>query len=537
MSLLNKLDRPTIGWAFFFVVTWLWAGWWMGDVFRMAREYSFFSTDHVLVHGLWQQPFGSLWLLGRAFLVLFRWPLLGGLLVALLLTASTSLTAYCLRLRPHTPWRALQYLPAIAWMAWVSWQGLNLYYEKEPGRALGILILGMLVLAIDSFVIWTFKQRGNPTVSAPAAGKATPSTARKAAPSAVKTTLSSLFRTFFKSGAWGMVFLILPFLLTQFRHPYLRPVTRMEVQMLHEDWEGMTATARDNATLSYRPLAAYYAIALVHTGHLTDALFDIRLDYDSLRVTGWSDTPDLGTNYYLADCNFHAGLFRPAAHAAMEDLTMNGPSLHTLKMLAQVALLDGDWALARKYLHIIARHPFEEDFVTKYSAMVGHPELVDADPVFATLRLTEPVSDSFETFYQQPVFLGYTAVLTSGRSMAALQQSLMANLYSKRMPDFLMRCDALVGTTPPRTIAEGLVTQSPKNPAIIQAFPQLQMNVQVYQGFLKTVQPYIKDRARGGRELFEQYKGYYPYYYFFGNLKATRKHDDKNHGGAKAGVN
>ena len=57
----------------------------MGDVFRMAREYSFVAPDSVLMHGLWQQSFGSLWIVGRILLTLYRWPLVGGLLVALLL--------------------------------------------------------------------------------------------------------------------------------------------------------------------------------------------------------------------------------------------------------------------------------------------------------------------------------------------------------------------------------------------------------------------------------------------------------------------
>ena len=121
--------------------------------------------------------------------------------------------------------------------------------------------------------------------------------------------------------------------------------------------------------------------------------------------------------------------------------------------------------------------------------------------------------------------------------MQALQQSLMANLYSKRMPDFLMRCEAIIGTTPPRSIAEGLLTQTTKNPDILKAFPQLQMNVPVFRGFIQNVQPYLKDRDRGGKELFDRYRGYYPYYYFFGNLKATRKRDDKEHGGSNVGVN
>lgn len=312
---------------------------------------------------------------------------------------------------------------------------------------------------------------------------------------------------------------------------------RMQVQLMQEDWNGMVATAHANEALSYRPLAANYAIALVHTGHLTDALFDIRLDYDTLYTHSFDGTADIGTGLYLTDCDYHAGLFRTATHHAMEHLTMHGPTLFSLKHLTRLALLDYDWPLARKYLYILRQTFFEGTFVERYEPMVEHPELVEADPVFRQLRLTEPVADSFESQYQEPAFLGYAATLMAGRSREALMQSLMACLYSKRMPDFLMRCEPLVGTTPPRTVAEGLVTQVIKNPEILQAFPQLQMNVQVYQNFIRNNAEALKDRPANARRLFDEYKGYYPYYYFFGNLKATRKKDDKEHAGSNAGVN
>ena len=53
---------------------------------------------------------------------------------------------------------------------------------------------------------------------------------------------------------------------------------------------------------------------------------------------------------------------------------------------------------------------------------------------------------------------------------------------------------------------------------------------------LGEMKPYMKDRPGFARELFPKYKGYYPYYYFFGNLKATRK-TPKNEGSSTAGVN
>ncbi len=501
--------------ALFFVLAWAWASWWMGGLFRIAYENSFLAADSTLMHFLWQQSFGSLWIAGRALLLLYRWPIVGGFAVACLLTAVTWLVGYCLRLRPR--WRWLGLLPAGAWMLWVSWLGLNLYYESEPGRTLGVLILGVLVCAVDAFIIWTFKSRSAHHQH------------HAVAPATVVTWAATM--------ATLVVCFCLPVAITSMRHPYARPLTRMQVQMLSEDWQGMCRTARDNATLSYRPLAAYYAIALVHTGRLADDMFDIRMDFDSLYVVNYSGTPDIGSNYYTIDCNYAAGLFRATEHKAMERMTMEGPSLFALKHLTRLALLDYNWDLARKYLAILGRHPFEGAFVERYSAMLDSRERVDADPEFALLRQTEPVMDSFESFFEPPVFLGYNCVLTAGRTVTALQHSLMANLYSKRMPAFLERCQALVGTTPARSIAEGLVTQVNKNPAIMQAFPQLQMTAQMYKNFIQTMGPRLKDRPKYARELFDSNRGYYPYYYFFGNLKATRPSQAKEHASSNVGVN
>ena len=339
-------------------------------------------------------------------------------------------------------------------------------------------------------------------------------------------------------GLLGLLLLFLaPCLLLQHRHPYLRQLTHMQVQLIHEDYEGMSETAHEHPERSYRPLAAYYAIALARTGHLTDQLFDIRLEFDTLHIHGYGGHPDQGLNYYSIDCNYQSGLVRPAMHRAMEELTMDGPSLFTLKHLTRMALIENDWPLARKYLHILNKVPFEGDFLKRYEPMVDHPERVCADPEMASIMKTFPIEDAFENQFERPAFLGYFAVIGVGKNIETLNQSIMANLYSKRMPDFLIRCEMYVGSTPPRSIAEGLVTQVPKNSAILQAFPQLQMDAQRYSNFIRIAAPYMKERERGGEELFDQYRGYYPYYYFFGNLRSTRKADDKKSESSKSGVN
>lgn len=404
-------------------------------------------------------------------------------------------------------------------MIWVSWSGLDLFFMHEPGRILGIPLLAVLVCLMDAVIIWSFKRRR------PASSSPTPNASRDGV----------------RAGLFGLLVVVLlfllPCLLLNQRHPYLRPLMRMQVQLLHDDYAGMSATAHENASLSYRPLAAYYAIALTRQGTIAEQLFDVRLEYDSICVHDYDGDPDLGGNYYLIDCDYHSGLIRPAMHRAVEELTMDGPSLFTLKYLAKMSLIENDWALARKYFHILRQAPFEGEFLAKYESMLDRPDLVQADPEFAGVVKAGPIQDSFESYYEKPCFLGYHAVTASGRTQEALTLSLMANLYSKRMPDFLMRCQPLVGSTPPRSIAEGLITQTQKHPEILQAFPQLQMDAQRFRGFLQIAQSYMQDRQRGGEELFNQFCGYYPYYYFFGNLRATRKSGDVEKEHSKAGVN
>lgn len=330
---------------------------------------------------------------------------------------------------------------------------------------------------------------------------------------------------------------VIPLAITHFRHPYMRPLTRMEVQLMHNDYEGISRTAHEHPDMSYRQTAGYYVIALARTGHLADQLFDIKLDYDTIWTDSYSGKPSASLNYHIVDCNYHAGLIRAARHYAIEDLTMDGPSLHSLKYLVKISLLEGDWVLARKYLHVLHKVPFEGEFLRKYEPMVEHPDLVKADPEFAAIISVLPPFHTFEQMYEKPGFVGFYATLRAFTSPETLTWSTVACLYSKRMPEFLQRCQRFIGTTPPRSIAEGLLIQAAKNPDILKAFPQLEMLIDRFQLFLQDAMPYMQDRERGSEALFEKYHGYYPYYYYFGNLRSTRKPTNEEPEHNKAGVN
>ncbi len=522
--------------AILFVSVWLWAAFYYGPVLRIARESSFWSSDDTLMYFMENRPWGGLWEYGRMLLQLYRWPMLGALLTAFMLTLSTHLLGYCLRLKGW--WRALQYIPVTLYLGITAFVGFDLFFEAETGIFMGVPALCTLVLAVLSGIIWSFKRKRADKTPA-----ATP----------VYISLPAILPVLIAIG------------ITQFLRPDVRVVTRMQCKLLEleqaedheyaEKWFEMQEIARNNPRLSTRPIAAYYAIATVMRGEQGSNMFDIRMEYDDPWMHGITDTcqshffhqesDSLNStclNYYQMECDYHAGLMQTAIHHAMEHLTMNGPSLRSLKMLTKCALLTGEHEVAKKYLRILEEVPFEGDFIHKYRTMLNNPELIEADPEFQMVRLTEPVRNNFEQIFTPPVFLGYNAALMEGRSQNALMNSLTVQLYTKTMPGFIERLQPLAGKTLPKTYAEAVVLRSAKQPELLQAFPGLDIYRQELSNFAQRVTPLMKDengkdmRQENAPELFKENKGYYPYYYYFGNLRATRKKNDtKNSSGS--GVN
>lgn len=498
-----------------FVATYLWAAWYYGDVLRMARERSFWVASTEQMEFLLSQEYGGLWYLGRLMITLFRYPWVGALIPATLITWSTWCLGYGLRLTAR--WRWIQYLPVGAYMMWLVYEGINLFYENESGAILGIPFCASVILTIWAIMIASFSRKKAPAII----GIPKDETAWQ--------NRAQLLAIVFVFALQGVM--------TEVYRPYTRVIAKMNVGLLNSDWQGMIKTARDNADLSYRPIAAYYATALVNTNQICERLYDIRLDYDSLYMHVRNSKANVhALTLYQEDCDYYAGFIQTCIHHAMERVTMIGPNIRSMELLTKCALMRKEWEVAKKYLRILRDVPFEDEFVEKYSAYVDNPEMVKNDKEMAFIRQFEPIHDSFENTYQQPVFLGYNAVLTEGRSKNALLNSLAVCMYSKSMPAFMMRTQPLEGSLPPENIADALCLMSAKDPNIMQRFSGLDYRYKKLATALGEMKPYMKDRPKYAKELFESYKGYYPYYYFFGNLKATRK-TPKAEASSTAGVN
>lgn len=506
-----------------FLATYLWAAWYYGDVLRMARERSFWVAATGQMDFLLSQEYGGLWYVGRMLLTTFRHPWLGALLMATLITVGTWCVGYDMRLKPR--WRFIQYLPAGAFIFWIGYEGVNFFHNNETGMLLGIPFCVVLILLIWAVMIRSFSRKKAPAILG---------IPHDETPRDNLAQLLVIILIFASHIAY-----------MHLERPYVRVIASQQVGIVEHDWQRIMRVARDNAELSYRPIAAAYAVALVQTGQICERMYDIRLDYDSMYVHGPSGVYDPGLTLYLEDCDYYAGLIQPCLHHAMERITMIGPNIHSLELLTKCHLMRGEWDVARKYLRILRDVPFEGSFVEKYSAMVENTELIDKDPEMAVVRLTEPIHDSFENSYVPPIFLGYNAQLSEGRSINALHNSLAVCLYTKMMPSFVMRTQPMAGTTPPENVADALCLMSSKTPEIASQFPSLVYRQDLLASFLRQESDKIQatqalssaqNREQHARQLFSKYKGYYPYYYFFGNLKATRQ-TNPSRSSSSAGVN
>ena len=485
----------------FFVLTWIWASWYYASVFYISREYSFWVADTRIMEFILSQPYGILRYLGRAMLQLYKYPWLGGLLLALVLSAGSWLTGYCMRLRAS--WRSIQYLPALFYMVAVTYYGLDIFFEARTGLIFGIPFVVLVVLCIWGVTIRSFSRKPVPAVI----GVPRDETPRQNILQFAVIVLSMAAIIGFD----------------QWKRPYVRVICQLLDMEYRQDWAGIQKLARTNATMSNRPMACSYAISLVQTGQVAERLFDIRMDYDSLYIHGMDNKHNNASCLYVPEGNYYGGFVESAQHACMEQMVMNGPTIRLLKLQIKCALMREEWELADKYLTMLRRVPFEDAFCTKYGAMLRRIDLVNADPEMAMIRLTEPIHNSFENQYQQPLFMGYNLMLVEGRSSNALINSLVVCLYTKLMPQFVERLEPLIGTTPPSIIMDGIMLAENKNPGISRNFTGLNYRQPQFQSFLESTRPYMKDRPGYAYELFPRYKGYYPYYYFFGNLKATKK--------------
>lgn len=489
------------------------AGFWFftsilyGDMFYMAEQYSLFTSDRQAMQFILSQPLGEAYYWGRFLLLSFHEPWLGGLLMSVILTGTVCMVKYIFAL--HGKWGWLSLLPSFLIVWCLVHKGLNLYYQQEPS----VVFLWPLALLCGTGLIAVIK------------------------------------RCFFHKGKHDMrpshpfslgiaLIMFLSLYAYTWKGKENERLTATSQRLLQEqDWAGMIETTR-KAKQPTRSIAAYHAIALLHTNQLLTRLFEIPYQYPDPGLINRGGQPDDGTELYLADCCFAAGLLYPAYHHTMERMVIDGPSCYTLKQLFFCSLLNEEYAVANKYLYLLMQVPTEKGFVRKYMPMVANPEKIWSDPYFNKILGTTPMEDHFEQEYRSPFFIGYNVQTTNFRNLQAMEISLAACLYTKMLPELFNRTRSYAGKQLPPLVEQAVILYSmnTENADILKYF---KVNPQTINRVGEFVTRYVRNGSVDPDrqdELKEEYSNFYPYYFFCQN-KMNEADMSKYQSLMKGGVN
>lgn len=495
--------------------------WVYGPVFHHIALDNFVCSDAEAMTYVRRMPHGGLYWAARYVLLVFKNQWLGGLLMAAVLTCAAWFFDRLFLLAASRSHRfsgfgmGLGFLPVVGLLWYMVHRGYNLFLRCEISTfviwTLGLsavaIVVGLVALLLCRFV---FKRPSAPTTG------------------------------------WAYVGCVLT--IAAFTYVVRQAYTegenvRVSCRMQNildetEDWDTMADLARSCKQPS-RSVAAYYIIALVHQNELLEHVFDIPYDYPELQLDNVGGD-DEGLNY-IADCNLHAGLVTGAYHTSMENHVMYGPHLRNYKRMAVCAILNGEFPLAKRYLRLISKVPFEKEWVEKYEAMIADPKLIDEEEAFGIIKKLAPQEQSFEQKYRMPLFLGYNAGVLNG-SNETLVTSVATCMYSKDLNSLLPRIEALSQrTTLPLPVMQALMVASINRPGLLDQYPQVKQQRALldddFGRFIQDVKPYLdKKKKVAGDEaaskaiqkemsdsLRERWLTTYYYYYYCGNLNQTVK--------------
>ena len=448
-----------------FLFLWYFTSFVYGDVFWRTEQSSYVSDDAVQMTFVTDLGLGWLYYAGRWVLTLFKYPCIGGLLLAAILTATAWMANYILRL--PMKWWLCGFIVPVLICAYYPMRGFNLFFRSEPSW---VFLLPMIVLTAEVLVAIIVGITHHKLLSALIKKKTIISAAICCALALVAAIVAyTLLPT---GAATGLTLFAIVIALTiiiiasstrpekgiSIRTALLTVVAlaavsicgniltknvadneiktaRMVRMMEVHDWDGMIDEAL-SAKQPSRSIAGYYAIALEETGQLLDRLFELPFEYPEIKFDEDSKNDEYGT--FTADCNFAAGLINPAYHYAFEQSVMGGQNLHHLKLMAKCAIMNNEKELAQKYMAIIGRNPFESDFIEKYSPMINNPKLINEDETLARIKkLQTTVEDrSFEQNFQKPTFIGYSFGHFP-KSAEEYLNCIASLLYSKDLQKFI----------------------------------------------------------------------------------------------------
>jgi hypothetical protein len=170
-------------------------------------------------------------------------------------------------------------------------------------------------------------------------------------------------------------------------------------------------------------------IALSETGRLNDMLFHFRQDPEGqtlfLKWEMLSEVLSNGAYFY-----FSTGMINEALRWAYENMVMEGMTPEGLRMMIRTEIINGNYAVASKYISILKKTVFYRREALKYEKLLFNNEAVNSDPLLGPGRKGK-ISKDFFTISDNP-FANIELVLASDSTNRKVFEYKLAYLLLKK---------------------------------------------------------------------------------------------------------
>lgn len=259
-------------------------------------------------------------------------------------------------------------------------------------------------------------------------------------------------------------------------------------------------------------------IALAETGILTDALFRFPQSPDgSTLFLKWDLSSEIlkrgGWFYYSL------GMINEANRWAYEYMVMRGNTPEGLKMLIKTELINGNYAVAEKYIHILGQSVFYRDEAQKFRQMLFNDGKVEADSELGAKRKLKTRQDFF-VLAENPLASLDGILAADSTNRMALQYQFAWLLLQKdyaQVTELLPMLENAGFQWIPKNIEEAVVAYCLLNQLPFPALEKLAINPQTPQQFQQYYQIFQQngDTREQAQRALQKYAGTYWYYVFF----------------------
>ncbi len=265
-------------------------------------------------------------------------------------------------------------------------------------------------------------------------------------PTCVGKTKAGADKWIWAVGVWATVALV-GFVACQLSYDRLKyRVMRYDMYMRTHDWQGAVAQAKRHTPRTPLELAAVnYALAM--RGELADRMFEFPQVSSEGLIPVFNR--EVMSSMMTSDIFFELGMVNSArrfAFEAQEAIPDQRKSGRLTKRLAEVAIVDGHYALAMRYLDLLAKTFAYGKWAEKTKELIKSDAQVDAHPLYRRLRRRRVKQDFFYSDREMDQMLGLLFNQDKGNRMA-LDYLLCLELVTRDMANFT-RYIPLLGQRP-----------------------------------------------------------------------------------------